>query len=179
MPKEPGNKEKCPFCEAECIGFSSGWGMSPEGWEAMKKRHDADHTPTTTVEKCTCAEKPFCPIHFDAKKQEKDGLSREQVRENKHRSSFRVSEGWEKKIRNDYKGIISEVQIEATVNYWRDIISNTMGNAYSMGQEDAVEKVFDIIDSINHEGTYLVREEVKEIIHKALTTKQHENTDSL
>lgn len=41
------------------------------------------------------------------------------------------SEDWETKIRQDYRGIISDEQIEATVEYWRGIVSQ----AYKAGQQ--------------------------------------------
>ena len=33
----------CPFCDSEISGDMSGWGMSPEGWEGMRKRHLDNH----------------------------------------------------------------------------------------------------------------------------------------
>lgn len=33
-------------------------------------------------------------------------------------------ESWEDKIRNNYKGIISDGQIEATIRYWRDFVNS-------------------------------------------------------
>ena len=38
--KDPLN---CPICEAEEKGSSSGWGMSPEGVEQMRRTHERDH----------------------------------------------------------------------------------------------------------------------------------------
>lgn len=40
-------KGNCPFCDAE-HGYSSAWGMSPEGRITMRKDHDRGH-PKTTV----------------------------------------------------------------------------------------------------------------------------------
>lgn len=32
----------CPYCDAE-RGITTAWGMSPEGWGAIKDAHDAGH----------------------------------------------------------------------------------------------------------------------------------------
>ena len=37
--KDPYN---CPYCQAE-EGYPGGWGMSPQGWEDMKEKHDKYH----------------------------------------------------------------------------------------------------------------------------------------
>ena len=47
MKKDPQN---CPFCEAEEKGKSSGWGMSPEGWWELERRHNEEHCDK--CEKC-------------------------------------------------------------------------------------------------------------------------------
>lgn len=50
--------ENCPFCQSERDGYSTGWSLSPEGWDQMKKRHDENHTPEESsknlLKKCGC-----------------------------------------------------------------------------------------------------------------------------
>ncbi len=35
----------CPYCQAELDldGVSANWGFSPEGWMAMRGKHDKEH----------------------------------------------------------------------------------------------------------------------------------------
>ena len=33
----------CPFCQSEGGGGSQGWGMTPEGWEEMQRKHNEEH----------------------------------------------------------------------------------------------------------------------------------------
>ena len=51
MKKDPRN---CPFCEAEEKGVSSGWGMSPEGWERIRRNHEDNH-----LDKCDKCGQPI------------------------------------------------------------------------------------------------------------------------
>jgi hypothetical protein len=48
---------------------------------------------------------------------------------------------WEKKIRQDYAGIISEEQIQATIDYWREFIQETTAKAREEGYQQVVDKV--------------------------------------
>ena len=43
--KDPIN---CPICEAELRGHSRPWGLSPEGWIEVQKRHNMYHKDTHT-----------------------------------------------------------------------------------------------------------------------------------
>ena len=38
--KDPDN---CPFCQAEERGHSEGWGMCPEGWQELERKHYQEH----------------------------------------------------------------------------------------------------------------------------------------
>ena len=33
----------CPFCQSEKDGVSQPWGMSPEGMQALREKHDRGH----------------------------------------------------------------------------------------------------------------------------------------
>jgi hypothetical protein len=33
----------CPYCQAEERGWSDAWGLSPEGWEELKRIHNEEH----------------------------------------------------------------------------------------------------------------------------------------
>ena len=41
-------KGNCPYCDAE-RGEPSVWGMSPAGWEEMRKRHESGHQSVDTI----------------------------------------------------------------------------------------------------------------------------------
>ena len=43
---------------------------------------------------------------------------------------------WEEKIRKDYKGIVSEGQIEATIKYWRNFIDKEKEESYEQAKKD-------------------------------------------
>lgn len=43
------------------------------------------------------------------------------------------AQSWEKKIRHDYNGIVSDEQIEATVEYWRSLIAQVETTARQEG----------------------------------------------
>lgn len=36
--------ENCPICQAELNGVSESWAISEEGYEELKKIHEAEHT---------------------------------------------------------------------------------------------------------------------------------------
>ncbi len=50
-------------------------------------------------------------------------------------SSTPHPESWEEKIRQDYKGIISQAQIEATIKYWRDFMNVNISQAITTERE--------------------------------------------
>ncbi|HEC66394.1 MAG TPA: hypothetical protein ENI23_13995 [bacterium] len=73
---------------------------------------------------------------------------------------------WKKKIRNDYKDILSEEQVEATIQYWEEIIDTARSRGavrgFSTGYAEGVKKLPDSYRKGFREGKEEVLREVGE-----------------
>lgn len=56
-------------------------------------------------------------------------------------------ESWEKKIREDYAGILSPEQIEATIIYWGDFIRTKLDEAYLEGYKKGTAEASQDVDN--------------------------------
>jgi len=80
-----------------------------------------------------------------------------------------TTEEWEEKIRKDYKGIISDGQIEATIDYWRDFIKAERQKAKEEERATIKERIMKQIHSAGGIGGL---KHLEEIIDKALSANQ-------
>ncbi len=123
-------KEECPSCDVH--DYCSLHNPEPLENKEEKCRCEQDTCKEDCTRNHTCHVywcKKCKPERYTAIEQEAINIDTPQTPE------------WETKIREDYKGILNQEQIEATIEYWKSLISQ----AEERGRRRGIEEIRNLI----------------------------------